>query len=117
MEPSTIAVVIIAIVNFFGGVLIKILWSSITDLRDDNKAIRGDGKALSEDLHELAKLVAGDYVKRSEFEKGFDKIYAKLDEVDAKIMTRFDGLFEEVKKKVDKSECHERSLGPDRRAC
>lgn len=36
---------------------------------------------LHDRIHELDKLVAGDYVKRIEFDKNIEKLFLKLDDI------------------------------------
>jgi hypothetical protein len=68
---------------------------------------------LSRELSDLGLLVAGDYIKRAEFDKGIDKLYEKLDDFDHRIMVRFDGLFVEMKGKMDRSEYREKVTRPE----
>ncbi len=107
MDAYTVAVIVLGIINFFGGVLIKILWGVLNTLRMDNEK-------LAKDLHDLEKLVAGDYVKRAEFEKSFDRLYEKLDEMGKTITSRIDGLSLQIGDKLDKSDYHD-SLNTPRR--
>lgn len=45
---------------------------------------------LHERIHELDKLVAGDYVKRIEFDKNIEKLFKKLDDISEKINSKAD---------------------------
>ncbi len=61
-----------------GGVLLKTIWDSVSDLR------RADEK-LVERVAEIEVLVAGTYVKRDEVERSFTAVFAKLDRIESKI--------------------------------
>lgn len=45
---------------------------------------------LHDRIHELDKLVAGDYVKRIEFDKNIEKLFKKLDDISDKLNSKAD---------------------------
>lgn len=45
---------------------------------------------LHDGIHELDKLVAGDYVRRTDFDKNIDKLFAKLDEISKQLSNKAD---------------------------
>lgn len=45
---------------------------------------------LGDRIHELDKLVAGDYVKRIEFDKNIEKLFKKLDDISDKLNSKAD---------------------------
>lgn len=45
---------------------------------------------LHDRIHELDKLVVGDYVKRIEFDKNIDKLFEKLDEISKQLGKKAD---------------------------
>lgn len=45
---------------------------------------------LGDRIHELDKLVAGDYVKRIEFDKNIEKLFKKLDDISEKLNSKAD---------------------------
>lgn len=45
---------------------------------------------LEDRIHELDKVVAGDYVKRSEFDKNIEKLFKKLDDISLQLNKKVD---------------------------
>jgi glutathionyl-hydroquinone reductase len=78
METQT---VINAAIGGFGvliGAILKAIWDAVKDLQTSDKEI-------IKDVSELQVLVAGDYVKRDEFEKAVQALFAKLDKIESKL--------------------------------
>lgn len=78
------------IINFllglFGtiiGIMLKILWQSVKDLRTEDQK-------LAEKVASIEVLVAGQYVKREEFQKCVDRVFEKLDKIDSKLDNKED---------------------------
>ena len=63
--------IIVGLAAFFGGLILK--------------RIIDDVKQLTLDLSNMKVLVAGDYVKKSEFEAKIDALFHKLDSIDSKL--------------------------------
>jgi len=49
---------------------------------------------LHDRIHELDKLVAGDYVKRIEIDKNIEKLFAKLDDISKAVSKKADRRIE-----------------------
>lgn len=60
------------------GFLLHAVWQAVKDLQ------RADAE-LTKRVSEIEVLVAGNYVTRQEFDRVVDKLFAKLDAIDAKI--------------------------------
>ena len=60
------------------GFLLHAVWQATKDLQ------RADTE-LTKRVSEIEVLVAGNYVTRQEFDRVVDKLFAKLDVIDAKI--------------------------------
>tara|TARA_R110000822_G_scaffold20833_1_gene66511 strand:+ start:535 stop:795 length:261 start_codon:yes stop_codon:yes gene_type:complete len=70
----------------FGAVmsgLVKAIWDSVKDLQSEDKNI-------SNKLSEMQVLVAGDYVKKEDFNALADKIFIKLDIITEKVVNKAD---------------------------
>ena len=63
---------------FLGGWWMKVLHESIRDLQDGEKK-------LAEKVSSIEILVAGNYVKRDDFDKSVEAIFRKLDRIEDKL--------------------------------
>lgn len=86
MDESTQLLVNIAfgLVSFFGGWMVKLLFSQISKLREDHNK-------LSDKLHEHALSLPEKYVNKSDLNRitekidgQFEKLYEKIDDLAAK---------------------------------
>lgn len=78
------------IINLLGGLvsaiigwLLKTLWQAVGDLQKSDVE-------LSDKVNRIEVLVAGEYVKREEFQGALDRLFAKLDQIEAKIDQKAD---------------------------
>lgn len=78
METQSLINIIIAIVNFFGGWTLKIIWDALRALQDADKD-------LTNKVSSIEVLVAGNYVSRDEFQKSIIAVFTKLDRIEDKI--------------------------------
>lgn len=104
MSTSDIVNIALGVITILGGWLMKIVWDKsekaakdIEELKEKHsKEIQTVNLAYSKEMQEkhlkalesiqrLEVLIAGDYVKRSDFDKTTDLLFKKLDEVLAKI--------------------------------
>jgi hypothetical protein len=60
------------------GFLLRAIWQAVTDLQNSDKEI-------TEKITAIEVLVAGNYIKRDEFDRAIQRIFGKLDHIDAKI--------------------------------
>lgn len=63
------------------GFLLRMMWEGLTDLRKADSA-------LVERVNAIELLVAGQYVRKDDFVRFSDALFAKLDKLDAKIDQR-----------------------------
>lgn len=87
MNEQTIIDSILGLLAFLGGYLINSLKDSV---RDMNKSYT----ELTSKVQSIEVLVAGNYVKKDDFEKMCTRIFTKLDSIDDKL-----------DRKVDRSDC------------
>ena len=82
MEQNFINMLIGAVSVLFGWIL-KTIWDAVKDLQES------DGE-LADKVNRIEVLVAGEYVKREEFQGALDRLFAKLDQIEAKIDQKAD---------------------------
>lgn len=63
---------------FLGGWWMKVLHESVRDLQDADKR-------LADKVASIEVLVAGNYVKRDDFDKSLEAIFRKLDRIEDKL--------------------------------
>ena len=78
METQNLINIIIAVVNFFGGWTLKIIWDAL-------RALQSADRDLTSKVSAIEVLVAGNYVSRDEFNKSVAAIFTKLDRIEDKI--------------------------------
>lgn len=71
------------IVNLILGAVIKAMWDSYKDLKKADVA-------LAEKVNQIEVLVAGQYVKRDDFDRVAHAIFAKLDKISDKLDQKAD---------------------------
>lgn len=74
------------VITFAGGIfgwLLKTLWDSVRTLE------RTDDMIL-EKVNKVEVLVAGEYVRRDEFRDSIERLFVKLDQIEAKIDQKAD---------------------------
>ena len=87
MDSHSVIEVLLGLVAFFGGMFVK-------GLNDSVKSLHIQDAALTEKIHDIENVVAGDYVKREDFDRKIDKLFIKLDLI-----------AERLDSKADKTEC------------
>lgn len=70
--------VVFAIAGALGGWWMKAMWESVKELQHTDRA-------LTTEVSELKVLVAGQYMKRDEFERTSQAIFTKLDRIEDKL--------------------------------
>lgn len=73
----------VTITGFLGGWWLKVLWDAVKDLQTADKE-------LAEKVSSIEILVAGQYVKRNDFDRVANAIFAKLDKIMDKLDTKAD---------------------------
>jgi hypothetical protein len=82
MEQNFINMLIGAVSVLFGWIL-KTIWDAVRDLQESDTE-------LADKVNRIEVLVAGEYVKREEFQGALDRLFAKLDQIEAKIDQKAD---------------------------
>lgn len=70
--------IVLAIAGALGGWWMKAMWESV-------KKLEATDQNLTKEVGELKILVAGEYMKRDEFERTSNAIFAKLDRIEDKL--------------------------------
>ena len=78
MEAQTLINVALGLLAFMGG------WI-MSNLQDSLKSLRTSDENLASKVQAIEVLVAGQYVKRDDFDRKIDALFAKLDAIDAKL--------------------------------
>lgn len=73
----------IALLGALGGWGLKVIWNALTELQDFDRE-------LAEKLSRVEVLVAGNYVRRDEFERSMQRLLDKLDAIEAKLDRKVD---------------------------
>ena len=60
----------------------------MSNLQDSLKSLRTSDENLASKVQAIEVLVAGQYVKRDDFDRKIDALFAKLDVIDAKLDTK-----------------------------
>ena len=83
MDGKTLFDVVLGVAMLLGGWVMRMMWESLKELRTQDQE-------LAEKVSQIEILVAGEYVKRSEFERSVQRIFDKLDIIDAKLSNKAD---------------------------
>lgn len=70
--------IIVGVCGTLGGWVLKTIWESVRDLQIADKA-------LAEKVYSIEILVAGTYVRRTDFDNLSNALFAKLDRIEVKI--------------------------------
>ena len=72
-----------ALLGALGGWWLKVILNALTELQ-------GFDRELSDKLSRVEVLVAGNYVRRDEFERSMQRLLDKLDAIEAKLDRKVD---------------------------
>lgn len=78
MDSQFILNVLFGLISFLAGWIINALWAALKDLQQADKE-------LSDKVAQIEVLVAGDYIRKSDFERFSDAVFKKLDRIDEKL--------------------------------
>jgi len=70
--------VLIGVLGSITGFMLRQVWQAVKDLQRDDKL-------LSEKVASIEKLVAGDYMRRDEFNMTTTALFTKLDRIEDKL--------------------------------
>lgn len=83
MELQVLFNIVIGVASALCGWWLKVMWDSLRDLRTMDQA-------LSEKVSRIEVLVAGEYVKKEDFERSIQRLFDKLDHIEMKIDRKAD---------------------------
>lgn len=75
--------ILVAVCGALGGFFIKVIWDSVKELQEADRE-------LTDRVHEVEKLIAGDYVRRDYLDGKIDAIFVKLDKIEDKVDRKVD---------------------------
>jgi len=75
--------IVVGVAGTLLGWWLKIMWESIKDLTAQDQL-------LTDKVSKIEILVAGTYVKRDEFERVMNRLFAKLDHIEGKMDAKAD---------------------------
>lgn len=81
METQTVINAVFAGFGAIVGAVIKSIWDAVKDLQSADKGI-------VQDVSQLQILVAGNYIRKDEFNRMVGTLFDKLDRIDAKLDTK-----------------------------
>jgi hypothetical protein len=83
MEDQNIINLLGGFISAIIGWLLKTLWQAVGDLQKSDVE-------LADKVNRIEVLVAGEYVKRDEFQGALDRLFIKLEQIEAKIDRKAD---------------------------
>lgn len=83
MDLQTAFNIVLTIAAFLGG------WV-LNSFKDNIKNLETSGNSLADKVQRIEVLVAGQYVKRDDLDKLSSALFAKLDKMEAIMMTKAD---------------------------
>jgi hypothetical protein len=83
LSVQTVLNIALSIAAFLGGWVLNTIWRAVNDLQ------RSD-KELAEKVSSIEVLVAGQYVKRDDFDRNCERLFNKLDEINNKLDRKVD---------------------------
>ena len=75
--------IVVGVAGALGGWWLKVMWETLKDLQTADKE-------LMDKVSKIEVLVAGAYVKRDEFDRALNRLFEKLDHIDAKLDSKAD---------------------------
>ena len=83
MEDQNIINLLGGFISAIIGWLLKTLWQAVGDLQKSDVE-------LADKVNRIEVLVAGEYVKRDEFQGALDRLFIKLEQIESKIDRKAD---------------------------
>jgi len=75
--------IVLGLAGTLGGWWLKVMWDSL-------KELQAADKDLVEKVSRIEVLVAGNYVRREEFDRVVERLFVKLDNIELKIDAKAD---------------------------
>jgi len=73
----------VSVIGALGGIILKAVWDAVKELQQADKD-------LTEKVHNLDKIVAGDYVRRDYLDAKMDALFKKIDSLAEKLDRKAD---------------------------
>lgn len=83
MEQQDLINALIATAGALGGWFMRVMWTSIQDLQHNERQV-------AEKVSQIEILVAGNYIRREDFNRLSDNIVKKLDQIERKLDGKVD---------------------------
>lgn len=83
MDSQYLFNIAIALIGALGGWIMKIMWDALRDLQEADKT-------LTEKVATIEVLVAGQYVRKDDFDRVADALFRKLDRIQDKLDAKAD---------------------------
>lgn len=74
---------VFGIANLVMGFILKVIWDSYKSLKESDKE-------LADKVNKIEVLVAGEYVKRDDFDRVANALFVKLDKISDKLDRKVD---------------------------
>lgn len=78
METQSMINLAFSAIGALGGFVLKAVWDGLKELRDADSS-------LVEKVQKIEVLVAGQYIKREDFDRTIAALFSKLDKIDSKL--------------------------------
>jgi len=75
--------IVVGIAGILGGWWLKVTWDTLKDLQNADKD-------LVDKVSKIEVLVAGNYVRREDFDRTIERLFDKLDHIEMKIDQKAD---------------------------
>ena len=75
--------IVLGLASTLGGWWLKVMWDSL-------KELQAADKDLVEKVSRIEVLVAGNYVRREEFDRAVERLFVKLESIELKIDAKAD---------------------------
>jgi hypothetical protein len=82
--------IVVTVIGVFGGWILRTIWSEVKNLQKADENLQKADQALIEKIHEIDKLVAGDYVRRDYLDAKITAMFSKLDLLSEKLDRKAD---------------------------
>ena len=83
MEQGIVMDVLLSVVSALLGFFLRSIWVAVRDLQEQDAA-------LTDKLARVEVLVAGEYVRKNDFDRKIDAIFGKLDRIEEKLDRKAD---------------------------
>lgn len=83
MDFQTLYNTAIGFIMLLSGWFIRVMWDTMTRLQADDRE-------LSDKVSKIEVLVAGEYVRKDDFDRTIERLFDKLDHIEMKIDSKAD---------------------------